>query len=76
VLALAMVASVAAGIAARRHPGRRRGALIAVNAVLVVIAFPVRYFEPGTNRVADPQAAPPLAPPRLATPPLVAPKAP
>jgi hypothetical protein len=35
-------------------------------------AFPVRYFEPGTNRVADPQAAPPLTPPRLTTPPLVA----
>ena len=41
VLALATVASIAAGIAARRHPGRRRGALIAVNAVLVVLAIPV-----------------------------------
>jgi hypothetical protein len=165
VLALAAVGSVAAGIAARRHPGRHRGALIAVNAVLVVAAipvvdglleaesqqfpagayyqaftapppeqpglhydgvaldnvyaydragrllqdvrlydshgrpldwganfanpdrrpvtdaegapvlnaFPVRYFEPGTNRVADPEAAPPLTPPRLTTPPLVTP---
>ncbi len=165
VLGLATAASVAAGIAARRHPGRRRGALIAGNAVLVVLAvpvinevadaqsqqfpagayyqaftapppeqpglhydgvaldnvyaydrtgrmlqdvrlydsngrpldwganfanpdrrpvtdaegapvfnaFPIRYFVPGTNRVADPQAAPPLTPPRLTTPPLVAP---
>jgi HAAS domain-containing protein len=164
VLALATVASIAAGIGARRSP-RRRGALIAVNAVLAVLAvpvadqladaaelsyppgalytqepapqapaglsydgvaldnvyaydragrlledvrlyeshgwpldwgldrvdpyrrpvvdadgapvfnaFPVRYFEPGTNRVANPEAAPPLAPPRLTTPPLVAPR--
>ena len=165
VLALATVASIAAGIAARRHPGRRRGALIAVNAVLVVLAipvveqlaeaesrqfpanayydaftapppeqpglhydgvaldnvyaydragrllqdvrlydsngrpldwgvnfanpdrrpvtdaegapvfnaFPIRYFEPGTSRVANPEAAPPLTPPRLTTQPLVAP---
>ena len=164
VLALVTVASIAAGIAARRRPGRHRGALIAVNAVLVILAipvadelvaaesqqfpagayysaftapapeqpglhydgvaldnvyaydragrlvqdvrlydsygkpldwgadfanpdrrpvtdadgkavlnaFPVRYFEPGTNRVADPRAAPPLTPPRLTTPPLVA----
>jgi hypothetical protein len=35
-----------------------------------------RYFEPGTNRVADPQAAPEPAPPRLSTPPLVAPESP
>jgi hypothetical protein len=161
VLALATVASIAAGMAARRSPGRR-GALIALNAVLVVLAvpvadelidaqslefpagafygavtappaempglrydgvaidnvyaydrsgrllqdvrlyeshgkpldwgrdfvnpdrrtvidangatvfnaFPVRYFEPGTTRVADPQAAPLPTPPRLTTPPL------
>jgi hypothetical protein len=36
-------------------------------------AFAVRYFEPGTNRVTNPEAAPALAPPRLKTPPLVAP---
>ena len=41
VLALATVASIAVGIAARRHPGRQRGALIAVNAVLVLLAVPV-----------------------------------
>ena len=35
-------------------------------------AFPIRYVEPGTNRVADPEAAP-LAPPRLTTPLPVAP---
>ena len=165
VLALATIASIAAGIAARRQPGRHRGALIAVNAVLVIAAvpvinelidaeelmfpagtyysvvsqappeqpglhyngvaldnvyaydrtgrllfdvrlydsqgrpldwganfanpdrrpvrdadgnavqnaFPIRYFVPGTNDVADPMAAPPVTPPRLSTPPLVAP---
>ena len=31
-------------------------------------AFPVRYFEPGTDRVADPAAGAPAAPPPLATP--------
>jgi HAAS domain-containing protein len=165
VLALATVASIAAGIAARRHPARHRGVLLAVNAVLVIAAvpvagdlidaeelqfpagtyysavsqappeqpglhyngvaldnvyaydragrllfdvrlydsqgrpldwganyanpdrrpvrdadgnpvlnaFPIRYFVPGTNDIADPMAAPPLAPPRLTTPPPVAP---
>ena len=33
-------------------------------------AFPVRYYEPGTNRVAHPDASPPVKIPRLATPPL------
>jgi hypothetical protein len=31
-------------------------------------AFPIRYFEPGTRRVADPEAAPPIARRRLTTP--------
>jgi hypothetical protein len=34
-------------------------------------SFPIRYYVPGTKRVANPQAAPPLATPRLTTPPLV-----
>ena len=33
-------------------------------------AYPVRYFEPGTTRVADPAAGAPPAPSPLATPPL------
>jgi hypothetical protein len=33
-------------------------------------AFPVRYYEPGTSRVAHPDASPPVKIPRLATPPL------
>ena len=31
-------------------------------------AFPVRYYEPGTHRVAHPDASPPVKIPRLATP--------
>jgi uncharacterized membrane protein len=33
-------------------------------------AFPIRYFEPGTTRVARPNAAPPVTIPRVTTPPL------
>ena len=33
-------------------------------------SFPVRYFEPKTRRVADPEAAPPVDLPRIVTPPL------
>ena len=33
-------------------------------------AFPIRYFEPGTTLVANPQAGPPIAAPRITTPPL------
>jgi hypothetical protein len=38
-------------------------------------AFPVRYFEPGTNRVADPSAGAPAPPPPLVTPALTRPRA-
>jgi uncharacterized membrane protein len=33
-------------------------------------AFPIRYFEPGTRRVARPNAAPPVTVPTVTTPPL------
>jgi hypothetical protein len=33
-------------------------------------AFPIRYFEPGTKSVADPEAGPKVTPPRVVTPPL------
>ncbi len=33
-------------------------------------AFPIRYLEPGTERVADPKAGPEVTPPEIATPPL------
>ncbi len=32
--------------------------------------FPIRYYEPGTRRVAKPDAAPRVHIPRIATPPL------
>jgi uncharacterized membrane protein len=35
-------------------------------------SFPIRYFEPGTRRVARPNAAPRVTLPRVATPPLAA----
>jgi hypothetical protein len=159
VLAVALVASIAAGIAARRQPDRGRRGRIAVNLVLAVLAvpvadqlidaqgvspvtvssasaqpepaaglayngafvdnvyaydragrllhdvrlydsfgtpleygagfadpdrrkvvdftgeevfnaFPVRYFEPWTRRVANPDAGPHVSPPKLKTPPL------
>ena len=34
-------------------------------------SFPIRYYEPGTRRVARPDAGPPVRPPRIETPPLV-----
>jgi HAAS domain-containing protein len=34
-------------------------------------SFPIRYFEPGTARVAHPKAGPAVTTPRIATPPLV-----
>jgi hypothetical protein len=34
--------------------------------------FPIRYFEPGTRRVAHPNAAPPVSVPRVLTPGLTA----
>jgi HAAS domain-containing protein len=33
-------------------------------------AYPIRYYEPGTQRVANPRLAPPVRVPRIATPPL------
>ena len=33
-------------------------------------SFPIRYYEPGTKRVARPNAGPPVKTPRIATPPL------
>jgi hypothetical protein len=40
----------------------------------VLNAYPVRYFEPGTHRVAHPQAGSPVTPPRLTTPPVRRPR--
>jgi hypothetical protein len=33
-------------------------------------SFPIRYFEPGTSLVADPNAGPPIAVPEIETPPI------
>jgi len=41
ILVLALAASIAAGIAARRRPGRARGAFLAVNLALAALAIPV-----------------------------------
>jgi hypothetical protein len=40
------------------------------NGVPLFNVFPIRYFEPGTTRVAFPNAGPPVAIPLLTTPPL------
>jgi hypothetical protein len=48
-----------------RRPVLERGGGEALN------AFPIRYFEPGTRRVARPNAGPRIAPPALMSPPLV-----
>jgi hypothetical protein len=50
------------------EPDRRVPA--GVTGTLLWNVFPIRYFEPGTTVVADPNAAPPLAVPKLKTPPL------
>jgi hypothetical protein len=48
------------------EPDRRVPA--SVTGTLLWNVFPIRYFEPATNVVADPNAAPPLSAPRLKTP--------
>jgi len=48
------------------EPDRRVPA--SVTGTLLWNVFPIRYFEPGTNVVADPNAAPPLSAPKLKTP--------
>ena len=47
-------------------PARR--VLTGPGGVRIFNSFPLRYFEPGTTRVADPNAAPALAAPGLFTP--------
>jgi hypothetical protein len=49
------------------NPDRR--AVRDAKGATVFNAYPVRYFEPGTKRVAHPQAGSPVTPPRLTTPP-------
>jgi hypothetical protein len=46
----------------RRHVRERSGAR-------TFNAYPIRCFEPGTRRVARPNAGPEVDPPRLLTPP-------
>jgi hypothetical protein len=47
-----------------------RRVLRARNGSLIFNAFPIRYFDPGTRRVARPNAGPPVKVPRIVTPPL------
>ena len=54
------------------HDPTRR-VLRARNGRPIFNAFPIRYFEPGTRRVARPNAAPPVTVPTVTTPPLKAP---
>ena len=49
-------------------PDRR--VVVAAGNVRLYNAFPIRYFEPGTRRVADPDAAPPVTVPSVVTQPL------
>jgi hypothetical protein len=53
-------------------PDRNRRVLRTPTGIAVLNAFPIRYFEPRTNRVAHPNAAPRIRIPRIATPPLAA----
>jgi hypothetical protein len=50
-------------------PARR--VLTAPDGQRIFDSFPIRYFDPGTTRVARPNAAPPLQPPSLFVPPAV-----
>ena len=52
----------------------QRRLLRAKGGKLVLNAFPIRYYEPGTHRVVHPNAAPPVKIPRIATPALRIPK--
>jgi hypothetical protein len=49
------------------NPDRRR--VFDRTGAEVFNAFPVRYFEPGTRRVARPNAGPRIVAPKLTTPP-------
>jgi hypothetical protein len=46
-----------------------RRVLSATGGQRIFDSFPIRYFEPGTTRVANPNAAPPLVGPSLFSPP-------
>jgi hypothetical protein len=49
-------------------PNRRL--VLGVDGEPILNVFPIRYFEPGTRRVARPNAGPPVQLPEIATPPL------
>lgn len=49
-------------------PDRR--VLQATGRTAIFNSFPIRYYEPGTRRVARPEAAPPIRTPQILTPPL------
>jgi len=57
---------------ATADPDRRP--LLARDGRQVYNAFPIRYFEPGTQEVAHPDAIPPVAIPDIVTPPLAGPR--
>jgi hypothetical protein len=52
-------------------PNRR--IIVSKEGALLFNAFPIRYYEPGTKRVAHPNAAPPVRQPSLTTPTLTTP---
>jgi hypothetical protein len=54
----------------RRFANRDRRRVFDRSGEQVFNAFPVRYFEPGTRRVANPDAGPRVVAPKLKTPPL------
>jgi uncharacterized membrane protein len=49
-------------------PDPQRRLLRTVNGKVIFNAFPIRYYEPGTKRVANPNAGPPIRSLRVATP--------
>ena len=51
-------------------PDPQRRLLRTVNGRVIFNTFPIRYYEPGTKRVAHPNAGPPIPSLRVATPPL------
>lgn len=51
-------------------PDPHRRLVRTVNGKVIFNTFPIRYYEPGTNRVANPNAGPRIRSVRVATPPL------
>ena len=51
-------------------PDPQRRVLMTSRGLPVYNSFPIRYYQPGTNVISHPAAAPPIARPKIVTPPL------